>query len=63
MTESDGFHYRCAWIERGITVHSDGNVSCGLDDPHGQGSFGNVKDTPVGEIFGNPEYGRLQDKL
>jgi MoaA/NifB/PqqE/SkfB family radical SAM enzyme len=63
MTDSDGFHYRCSWIEGGLTVHSDGNVRCGLDDPHGQRSFGNVKETPIGEIFANPEYGRLQDKL
>ena len=63
MTESDGFHYRCSWIENSITVHSDGNVSCGLDDPHGQRSFGNVKKNSVEEIFGNPEYRRLQDRL
>ena len=63
MTDSDGLHYRCSWIEESITVHSDGNVSCGLDDPHSQRSYGNVKERPIEEIFGNPEYLRLQDKL
>ena len=63
MTESDGRHYRCDWIEGSITVHSDGNVSCGLDDPHASRSFGNVKDRPIEEIFGNPEYDRLRAKL
>ena len=63
MTPSDGHRYRCHWIEESITVHSDGNVSCGLDDPHAQRSFGNVKFSPIEEIFGNPEYLRLQDRL
>lgn len=63
MTESDGSHYRCPWIEDSITVHSDGNVSCGLDDPHSQRSFGNVKESRVEEIFRNPAYTHLQNKL
>jgi MoaA/NifB/PqqE/SkfB family radical SAM enzyme len=63
MWESDGFHYRCSWIEEGITVHSDGNVSCGLDDPHAQRSFGNVNESSLEEIFRNPEYTNLQNKL
>ena len=63
MTESDGSHYRCPWIDDCITVHSDGNVTCGLDDPHGQRSFGNVKETPIEEIYKNPEFANLQKKL
>ncbi len=63
MWEPDGSHYRCSWIEGSITVHSDGNVTCGLDDPQSQRSFGNVHESPIEEIFGNPEYHRLQQKL
>lgn len=63
MLESDGAHYRCAWIEDSVTFHSDGNISCGLDDPHGQRSFGNIYTQSVQEIFGNPEYDKLQRRL
>jgi MoaA/NifB/PqqE/SkfB family radical SAM enzyme len=63
MTASDGHHYRCTWIENSITVHCDGNVSCGLDDPHGQRSFGNINKTAIEQIFRNPEYRNLQTKL
>lgn len=63
MWEPDGSHYRCSWIEGSITVHSDGNVTCGLDDPQSQRSFGNVHESPIEEIFRNPEYHRLQQKL
>ena len=63
MHSPDGTHYRCAWIEDSITVHSDGNVSCGLDDPHGQRSFGNINTQSVAEIFANPEYRALQERL
>ncbi|HWA91828.1 MAG TPA: radical SAM protein [Rhizomicrobium sp.] len=59
----DGTHYRCAWIEDSITIHSDGNISCGLDDPHGQRSFGNIRTQSVAEIFANPEYRRVQEAL
>ena len=63
MSDSDGLHYRCDWIEDAITVHSDGNVSCGLDDPHGQRSFGNVHSHSIEEILDNPEFSNLQAKL
>jgi len=63
MHPSDGNHYRCPWIEDSITVHSDGNVTCGLDDPHGQRSFGNVHSQTIEEIFGNPEYRNLRVNL
>ncbi len=59
----DGTHYRCHWIEDSITIHSDGNVSCGLDDPHGQRSYGNIRTQTVAEIFANPEYLKLQQAL
>ena len=63
MSAPDGCHYRCSWIERSITIHSDGNVTCGLDDPHGQRSFGNIHSQSLKEIFGNREYRNLQDQL
>lgn len=63
MHASDGARYRCQWIEHGLSVHSDGNVTCGLDDPHGQRSFGNINRQSVAEIWANPEYERLQQKL
>ena len=63
MHHPDGARYRCAWIEDSITIHSDGNVSCGLDDPHGQRSYGNIYTQPVEEIFANPEYRALQERL
>lgn len=63
MHAPDGQRYRCAWIEDSITIHSDGNVTCGLDDPHGQRSFGNINRQSVAGIFANPEYARLRQKL
>lgn len=63
MLPSDGRRYRCQWLQDSMTVHSDGNVSCGLDDPHANRSFGNVRSQPVAEIFNNPEIARLQQKL
>jgi MoaA/NifB/PqqE/SkfB family radical SAM enzyme len=63
MHHADGNRYRCAWIEGGITIHSDGNVTCGLDDAYGRRSFGNINRQTVAEIWANPEYERLQRKL
>ncbi len=63
MHPSDGGRYRCVWLERSITLHSDGNVTCGLDDPYGLRSFGNVHRQSVAEIFANPEYAAIQQKL
>lgn len=63
MQPSDGGRYRCVWLERSITLHSDGNVTCGLDDPYGLRSFGNVHRQSVAEIFANPEYAAMQQKL
>ena len=63
MHPSDGNRYRCPWIEDSITIHSDGNVSCGVDDPHGQRSFGNIRDQIIAEIYAKPEYENLRRKL
>lgn len=63
MSLSDGNHYRCSWIEDSLTIHSDGNVSCGLDDPHSQRTFGNIYTQSISDIFDNPEFANLQAKL
>jgi MoaA/NifB/PqqE/SkfB family radical SAM enzyme len=63
MIFTEGMRYRCAWLEEGITVHSDGNISCGLDDPHAQRSFGNLRDRSIASILANPEYRVMQEKL
>lgn len=63
MHAPDGSRYRCSWIENGISVHADGNVTCGLDDPYSRRSFGNVNDQSVAEIWANPEYDRLVHNL
>lgn len=64
MDAPDGRRYRCSWIEDSVTIHSDGNVSCGLDDPHSQRSFGNLHHSrSIEEVFRNPEYLALQDRL
>ena len=63
MLESDGKRRRCEWLEHGVTIHSDGNVSCGLDDPHAERSFGNIERNTIAEIFNGPEYDRLRQKL
>ncbi|BCW91175.1 hypothetical protein sos41_43550 [Alphaproteobacteria bacterium SO-S41] len=60
---ADANRYRCSWLERGVTIQSDGNVTCGLDDPYSLRSFGNIKRQPLAEIWANPEYERLQRKL
>src|SRR6185437_5916085 len=56
MLPADGASYECPWIEDSITIHADGNVSCGLDDPHATRSFGNVYEQSITEIFANPEF-------
>jgi MoaA/NifB/PqqE/SkfB family radical SAM enzyme len=59
MRPTDGKSYRCRWIEDSFTVHSDGNVTCGLDDPFAERSFGNVKLQSIETINQNPEYGLI----
>ncbi len=63
MLPSDGQHYYCAWISDSITIHSDGNVTCGVDDPNGLRSFGNIYSQPIEEIWRNPEYQALRENL
>jgi len=58
-----GARHRCSWLEGGLTVHADGNVTCGLDDPYSRRTFGNVNRQTVSEIWANPEYERMQRRL
>jgi hypothetical protein len=63
MLPSIGLSYQCPWIEDSITIHADGNVSCGLDDPHARRSFGNINEQTIAEIYANPEFDRVRDNL
>ena len=63
MLPSDGQARFCPWIEDSMTILSDGNVTCGLDDCDGLRSFGNIHHQSLAEIFANPEYRRLRRKL
>jgi pyruvate-formate lyase-activating enzyme len=63
MHAPDGRRYRCSWVENGLTLQSDGNVTCGLDDPYSRRSFGNACRQSLAEIWANPEYVRLQEKM
>lgn len=60
MLSPDGKSYRCVWLEDSLTILSDGNVTCGLDDPHAARSFGNVFSQSIAEIFANPEIERIR---
>ena len=63
MLPPDGNQYACHWLEDSLTIHSDGNVSCGCGDPHSLRSFGNINSQSVEEIFANPELDILRRKL
>jgi MoaA/NifB/PqqE/SkfB family radical SAM enzyme len=63
MHPTDGRRYTCHWINDSITIHSDGNVSCGLDDPYARRSFGNVYEQRLVDLYRNPEFDRLREKL
>ena len=54
-SQGDGAYY-CDFLWNCITIHCDGNVSCGLDDPFASRSFGNVNEQTVKEIWANTEY-------
>ncbi len=63
MHARDQSSYACHWLKDSITIHSDGNVTCGLDDPHSLRSYGNAFREKIADIFANPEFNVLQDKL
>ena len=63
MLEPDGHSYRCRWLEDSLTVHSDGNVSCGLDDPHAIRSFWHRITQNSPRDICELEFSNLQRKL
>ncbi len=63
MLPPNGSAYECPWAEDSITIHADGNVSCGLDDPHAKRSFGNVYEKSIAEIYANPEFDKIRANL
>lgn len=52
-------HY-CGWIQDSMTILCDGNVTCGLDDPHGLRTFGNIRNQSIAEIWCNKEYKKIR---
>ena len=55
-------HY-CHWLWHTITVLSDGNVTCGLDDPHGKRSYGNVNEARITDILNTDEMQKRRENL
>ncbi len=53
----------CEYLSDTLTVLCDGNVTCGLDDPNGTRSFGNIKVSPVGTIWRDLRYGQRKQRL
>jgi hypothetical protein len=45
-----------------LTVLCDGNVTCGLDDPNGTRSFGNVELSSVDAIWRDLRYGERKQR-
>jgi pyruvate-formate lyase-activating enzyme len=58
---SSGFY--CNYLWDSITVLSDGNVTCGFDDPFGTRSYGNIRTASVREIFASAGIRQLREKL
>ena len=55
--------YYCQWLWHAITILADGNVTCGLDDPFGMRSFGNVQTQSVKEILDSAALSSLRSSL
>lgn len=53
----------CGFLWTTITILCDGNVTCGLDDPHGVRSFGNVNDASIREIWADDAFRDLRNRL
>lgn len=53
----------CGFLWNTITIHCDGNVTCGLDDPHGLRSFGNVNEATIRDIWAGGAYRELRSRL
>jgi MoaA/NifB/PqqE/SkfB family radical SAM enzyme len=53
----------CTFLWSTMTILSDGNVTCGLDDPHGVRSFGNIHASSIRDIWSGQAYVDLRNRL
>src|SRR6266478_6097776 len=58
-----GERLSCEYLSDTLTVLCDGNVTCGLDDPNGTRSFGNIKLSSVDAIWRDLRYGERKHRL
>ena len=58
-----GGRLSCEYLSDTLTVLCDGNVTCGLDDPNGTRSFGNIKVSSVDAIWRDLRYGERKHRL
>src|SRR6516165_7698878 len=58
-----GERLSCEYLSDTLTVLCDGNVTCGLDDPHGTRSFGNIKLSSVDAIWRDLRYAERKQRL
>jgi MoaA/NifB/PqqE/SkfB family radical SAM enzyme len=58
-----GDRLACEYLSDTLTVLCDGNVTCGLDDPNGTRSYGNVKLSSVDAIWRDRRYGEREQRL
>src|SRR5689334_1585079 len=58
-----GTRLSCEFLSDTLTVLCDGNVTCGLDDPNGTRSFGNIKLSSVDAIWRDRRYDERKQRL
>ena len=58
-----GGRLSCEYLSDTLTVLCDGNVTCGLDDPNGTRSFGNIKVSSVDAIWRDLRYAERKQRL
>ena len=58
-----GERLSCEYLSDTLTVLCDGNVTCGLDDPNGTRSFGNIKLSSVNAIWRDLRYAERKQRL
>ena len=58
-----GARLSCEYLSDTLTVLCDGNVTCGLDDPNGIRSFGNIKHSSVDAIWRDLRYAERKQRL
>src|SRR5262249_42515549 len=62
-TAMTGERLSCEYLSDTLTVLCDGNVTCGLDDPNGTRSFGNVEVSSVDAIWRDLRYAERKQRL